>query len=38
MNIGIIGFVYLDRTFMFFRRFNVYKKKFDYFVFFVVKY
>lgn len=26
MNIGIIGFVYLDRTFMFFRRFNVYKK------------
>ena len=26
MNIGIIDFVYLDRTFMFFRRFNVYKE------------
>lgn len=26
MNIGIIGFVYLDRTFMFFRRFNIYKE------------
>lgn len=25
MNIRIVGFVYLDRTFMFFRRFNVHK-------------